>query len=463
MSWFTEPMHYEFFRHGLLVAVLVGGLCGLIGTMIVLRRMSYIGHGLSHAVFGGAVVAYLINVNFYLGAGLWGFLSALLINATGRRRNIGADAAIGIVTTASFALGVALISRTRSFTRNFDAALFGNILGVTTTDIMVISAVALVVVVGTFVFYRQLLFTAFDSELARRIRRTVAVGRGRVCAGAGGDDRGFDEHRRGDVDRGGDRDPAEHGPAADARVRHDAGAFGADRIRLRGNRHVPELSRGHLVRLGDRAAGGRLLRAGLCGDDAAPRAAAGAEARRRAGTSRAVVDGAESMIEISEVTELTEQQAAELADILIRIVKSGASIGWLDTPDPAAARAYWQTVVRKSENVLLLATEDGHVVGTAYLELAQRENGRHRAEVNKVLVHPDQQGKGIGRMLMEVIEASARARGRTMLHLDTDQFDGSNAFYMRCGYTPAGTVPNWARSGQDGTLHGTTFYYKVLD
>jgi ABC-type Mn2+/Zn2+ transport system permease subunit len=167
MSWFTEPMQYEFFRHGLLVAVLVGGLCGLIGTMIVLRRMSYIGHGLSHAVFGGAVVAYLIKINFYLGAGLWGFLAALLINWTGRRRNIGADAAIGIVTTASFALGVALISRTRSFTRNFDAALFGNILGVTMTDIVVISVVALIVVVGTFVFYRQLLFTAFDSELAR--------------------------------------------------------------------------------------------------------------------------------------------------------------------------------------------------------------------------------------------------------------------------------------------------------
>jgi ABC-type Mn2+/Zn2+ transport system permease subunit len=167
VSWFSEPMGYEFFRNGLLVAVLVGGLCGMIGTMIVLRRMSYIGHGLSHAVFGGAVVAYLANINFYVGAGLWGFLSALLINATARRRNIGADAAIGIVTTASFALGVALISRTRNFTRNFDAALFGNILGVTRTDILVISAVTAVVVVGTFVFYRQLLFTAFDSELAQ--------------------------------------------------------------------------------------------------------------------------------------------------------------------------------------------------------------------------------------------------------------------------------------------------------
>jgi manganese/iron transport system permease protein/iron/zinc/copper transport system permease protein len=166
MNWLTDPLQYEFFQRGLIVAILVGGLCGSIGTMIVLRRMSYIGHGLSHSVFGGAVVAYLMNINFYLGAGLWGFLSALLINAAGKRRNIGADAAIGIVTTASFALGVALISRTRSFTRNFDAALFGNILGVTETDILVIAAVTLVVAIGTVVFYRQLLFTAFDSELA---------------------------------------------------------------------------------------------------------------------------------------------------------------------------------------------------------------------------------------------------------------------------------------------------------
>lgn len=166
MSWFTDPLQYEFFQRGLIVAILVGGLCGTIGTMIVLRRMSYIGHGLSHSVFGGAVVAYLMHINFYLGAGLWGFLSALLINAAGKRRNIGADAAIGIVTTASFALGVALISRSRSFTRNFDAALFGNILGVTRTDILVIAGVALVVAIGTVVFYRQLMFTAFDSDLA---------------------------------------------------------------------------------------------------------------------------------------------------------------------------------------------------------------------------------------------------------------------------------------------------------
>jgi len=166
MTFLSEPFGYEFFRHGVVAATLVGGLCGLMGVFIVLRRMSYIGHGLSHAVFGGAVVSYLIHLNFYIGAGLWGFLSALLINATARRRAIGADAAIGIVTTASFALGVALISKTRSFTRNFEAALFGNILGVTERDLLIIGGVAGVVGVAVFFGYKQVLFATFDPELA---------------------------------------------------------------------------------------------------------------------------------------------------------------------------------------------------------------------------------------------------------------------------------------------------------
>ena len=166
MTHFTEPLNYEFFRHGLLVATLIGGLCGLMGVYIVLRRMSYIGHGLSHSVFGGAVIAYVASLNFYVGAGLWGFFSALLINATARRRRIGADAAIGIITTASFAIGVALISKTRSFTRNFEAALFGNILGVTTLDLIVVAAVTIGVAAFILLFYKRLLFMTFDPEVA---------------------------------------------------------------------------------------------------------------------------------------------------------------------------------------------------------------------------------------------------------------------------------------------------------
>ena len=163
---FTEPLRYEFFRMGLAVSILVGLLCGLIGVYVVLRRMSYIGHGLSHAVFGGAVVAYVASVDFYLGAGAWGFFSALIINAVARRRRIGADAAIGIVTTASFAVGVALISKTRSFTTNFEAALFGNILGVTPLDLGVVTGVTLLVAAFILLFYKRLLFVTFDPEVA---------------------------------------------------------------------------------------------------------------------------------------------------------------------------------------------------------------------------------------------------------------------------------------------------------
>lgn len=161
-----EPFQFEFFRYGLAAATMVGALCGLIGVFVVLRRMSYIGHGLSHSVFGGAVVSYVIHWNFYIGAGLWGFISALLINATTQRRKIGADAAIGIITTASFAVGVAIVSRERTFTRNFDAALFGNILGVTSQDLLVIGGVLGVTVAIVFFAYKQFLFATFDPEVA---------------------------------------------------------------------------------------------------------------------------------------------------------------------------------------------------------------------------------------------------------------------------------------------------------
>lgn len=163
---FTEPLQFEFFRRALLAATMVGGLTGLVGVFVVLRRMSYIGHGMSHSVFGGAVVGYVAGVNFYVAAGIWGFLSAVLINQATRRRQIGADAAIGIVTTASFALGVALISRASRVTKNFDAALFGNLLSVSGNDLWVIAGVFAVTVAAVFMLYKQLLFLTFDPEVA---------------------------------------------------------------------------------------------------------------------------------------------------------------------------------------------------------------------------------------------------------------------------------------------------------
>jgi manganese/iron transport system permease protein/iron/zinc/copper transport system permease protein len=150
----------------MLVATLAGALCGVVGVYVVLRGMSYIGHGLSHAIFGGAVASYVTQVNFYVGAGLWGVVASLLIGRVARRRLLGADAAIGVVTTASFALGLAIVSRYSGFTRNFDAALFGNILGVSVADLLAVAVVSLFVGAVVFFLYRPLLFTTFDPDVA---------------------------------------------------------------------------------------------------------------------------------------------------------------------------------------------------------------------------------------------------------------------------------------------------------
>ena len=104
-----RPFELEVFRNVVIVATLAGALCGVVGCYVVLRNMSYIGHGLSHAIFGGYAVAGLIGINLFLGAGAWGVITALAIGGIVRRRPIGSDAAIGVVTTASFALGLALV------------------------------------------------------------------------------------------------------------------------------------------------------------------------------------------------------------------------------------------------------------------------------------------------------------------------------------------------------------------
>ncbi len=162
----VDPFGYDFFVRGMAAAVLAGALCGLIGVYITLRGMSYIGHGLSHAIFGGYAAAPLLGVPAVLGAGVWGLASALAINAVVRNRRIGADAAIGVVTTASFALGVALLTRFGDSGPSFEALLFGSILGVSGSDLLLLTA-ALVFAAAVFtVLYRAFLFSTFDPEVA---------------------------------------------------------------------------------------------------------------------------------------------------------------------------------------------------------------------------------------------------------------------------------------------------------
>jgi manganese/iron transport system permease protein/iron/zinc/copper transport system permease protein len=163
---FLRPFDFEFFRNGLLVATMSGALCGAIGVYVVLKGMSYIGHGLSHAIFGGFAASSLLGINYLLGAGVWGVVSALMINGVTRRRIIGSDAAIGVITTASFALGLALFALFGTSGRSFDAALFGSILGIGFDDVIAIFVVSILAAVLIFLRYRALLFTTFDPEVA---------------------------------------------------------------------------------------------------------------------------------------------------------------------------------------------------------------------------------------------------------------------------------------------------------
>lgn len=167
MDLLLEPLTYDFFTKGLLVAGLSGALLGFIGVFIVLRGMSYIGHGLSHSIFGGFAAAQLFAAQFYLlGAGIWGIASAIAITTVAKRGRVGADAAIGVITTASFALGVALFAKFGTSGPSFENALFGSILGISPEQIF--GLVAITILTGAFVFlrYRALLFTTFDPDVA---------------------------------------------------------------------------------------------------------------------------------------------------------------------------------------------------------------------------------------------------------------------------------------------------------
>jgi ABC-type Mn2+/Zn2+ transport system permease subunit len=166
VSVLLDPLRYDFLRHALVVCTVAGALCGLLGVYVTLKGMSYLGHGLSHAIFAGAAICAAVSVNPVAGAGLWGLGSGLAITRVTRRRVIGADAAIGVVTTASFALGVALLGLYSRVRRSIEATVFGSVLGISTADMWLVIGVAVVTVAVVVALYRPLLFTAFDPEVA---------------------------------------------------------------------------------------------------------------------------------------------------------------------------------------------------------------------------------------------------------------------------------------------------------
>ena len=266
-----EPFEFEFMVRAMVAATLVGALTGAVGVFVVLRRLSYIGHGLAHSIFGGAVVSFVAGFNFYIGATIWGVLSALLINTAAQRRQIGGDAAVGIITTSAFAIGVLLISLKRSFTLDFDAALFGEPLGITNGDVWVIVGVTAMVGAMFFIWWKPLLFITFDRDVAGAYGVSVHWVEAMFALGARGDGHRVVTGAWGNAHCGRAGHPTGHGTIADGFVPADVRDLDHARGGVGLFRHLHLVVRGRVVGRDGRADAGGALRAGaeLCDGTAA--------------------------------------------------------------------------------------------------------------------------------------------------------------------------------------------------
>ncbi|XWX02980.1 metal ABC transporter permease [Aggregatilineales bacterium SYSU G02658] len=168
IDWLAAPFRFQFMQTALMAAVLVGLACASIGVYVVLRRMAFIGDALAHTILPGVVIAYLNQANLQVGALAAGLATALGIGWLSRRQAIREDTAIGVVFTGMFAFGVLLMSTTRSF-RDFTHILFGNVLGVTVSDLQMIAVITGGVLLTLALFHKELELTSFDPTHAEVI------------------------------------------------------------------------------------------------------------------------------------------------------------------------------------------------------------------------------------------------------------------------------------------------------
>ena len=169
IDWLVEPFALGFMQRALAAAVIVGVVCAVIGCYVVLRSMAFLGDALAHAILPGVAVAYLVGVNLLVGALVAGLLVAVGISFVSRAGTIKEDTAIGIFFAAALALGVVLISTMNAYAVDLTHVLFGNVLGVTSTDLWVSGGLAALVLLAIGLLYKQLLVVSFDPILGRTL------------------------------------------------------------------------------------------------------------------------------------------------------------------------------------------------------------------------------------------------------------------------------------------------------
>jgi ABC-type Mn2+/Zn2+ transport system permease subunit len=170
MNWLVQPFAYEFMQRGILASVIVGILCAVMGTYVVLRGMAFLGDALAHAILPGIAIAYLLNGSLLVGALIAAIFIALIIGLFSRQGTVKEDTAIGILFAAALSLGIALISSIKTYAVDLSHILFGNVLGVSITDLWLTAGLGLLILLTVVLLYKPFLVISFDPVLAATMR-----------------------------------------------------------------------------------------------------------------------------------------------------------------------------------------------------------------------------------------------------------------------------------------------------
>jgi manganese/iron transport system permease protein len=167
VSFLLDPLRPEFMQRAMLEAMILGVFGGVLGVYVVLRRLAFISDVLTHTIFPGIAIAFFLDLSLYLGAFVAGALSAVLLTLLTRNKRVTSDAALAVLLTAFFSVGVLVVSRGRSYSADLTTLLFGRILTVSWTDVAESAATMVVVLAVLAAIHKELILRAFDGEAAR--------------------------------------------------------------------------------------------------------------------------------------------------------------------------------------------------------------------------------------------------------------------------------------------------------
>ena len=167
IEFIREIFEYRFLGNAAVACLLAGMVCGIVGTYIVCRRLVFLSGGITHASFGGIGLAWYLGLNPIAGAGVFAVLSALSLEALSQRMKIREDSAVGILWSVGMAVGILFVFLTPGYAPNLMTFLFGNLLTITPEDLVILAVLAAVLLLVFTLFFRPILYIAFDREYAR--------------------------------------------------------------------------------------------------------------------------------------------------------------------------------------------------------------------------------------------------------------------------------------------------------